>query len=180
MDTLRFMNTTKTVSLIFYKGSGTFAEWLIRLWTSSPYAHCEFGRSDGLYHSNDRFTFISRTQTLEINPEEWDACAISLPAEIVDRVERRQLRKNGTHYDWMGIVFSQIFRIGWHSKKRWFCSKSNADDLLYAYRLMQRCSDDRYEPYITLLTPLGLYQPATLSPHTLFEILQKMGKVVTA
>ena len=171
------MNTTKTISLIFYKGSGTLAEWLIRLWTSSPYAHCEFGRSDGLYHSNDRFRFVSRTHTLEIDPHEWDVCALILPTEIVDRVERRQLRKNGTQYDWIGIVFSHIFRLGWHSKRRWFCSKSNADDLLYAYRLMQRCGEDRYQPYTEILKPIGRSKPHTLAPSDVFDLIQKMEAI---
>ncbi|MFZ2968597.1 MAG: hypothetical protein WA080_06030 [Sulfuricurvum sp.] len=169
------MNMTKSISIIFYKGSGTLAERLIRVWTSSLYAHCEFGRSDGLYHSNDRFTFISRTHTLEIDPDEWDVCTLILPAEIVDRVERRQVRKNGTHYDWMGIVFSQIFRLGWHSKTRWFCSKSNADDLLYAYRLMQRSGHDRYQPYRESFKPISQHKPNCISPQDLFEITHKIA-----
>lgn len=171
---LRFMNTTKSVSIVFYKGRGTLAEKLIRLWTKSPYSHCEFRRSDGLYHSNDRFNFISRTERLEINPNDWEVCEISLPSEIIERVERRQLRKNGTAYDWMGIVFSQVFRLGLHDKKRWFCSKSNADDLAYAYRLMQRCKDKRYERYLEELSIFGKITPQNFSPHQLYTLMQSI------
>ncbi len=166
------MNTTKTVSIVFYKGPGTLAEKLIRLWTSSPYAHCEFGRSDGLYHSNDRFRFISRTHSMEINLLDWDVCEIELPCEIIDRVERRQLRKNGTKYDWMGIVFSQIFRLGYHDKKRWFCSKSNADDLAYAYRLMQRSKKEKYNLYVEQFSIFAKMSPQNFSPKQLYSVLQ--------
>jgi len=170
------MNTTKTVSIVFYKGPGTLAEKLIRLWTKSPYAHCEFRRSDGLYHSNDRFRFISRTEALEIDPSDWEICEIRLPAEIVERVEKRQLRKNGTSYDWMGIVFSQVFRLGLHDKKRWFCSKSNADDLAYAYRLMERTKEKRYDPYLEKLSLFGTISPQNFSPHKLYTLMQSVGR----
>lgn len=168
------MNTTKTVSIIFYKGPGTLGEKLVRLWTSSPYAHCEFGRSDGLYHSNDRFRFISRTHTLEIDPLDWEICEIELPSEIIQRVERRQLRKNGTKYDWIGIIFSQIFRLGYHNKKRWFCSKSNADDLTYAYRLMQRSKNEQYNPYVKRLSVFGEISPQNFSPKQLYSVIQNI------
>jgi hypothetical protein len=169
------MNTTKTVSIIFYKGPGTLGEKLVRLWTSSPYAHCEFGRSDGLYHSNDRFRFISRTHTLEIDPLDWEICEIELPSEIIQRVERRQLRKNGTKYDWIGIIFSQIFRLGYHNKKRWFCSKSNADDLAYAYRLMQRSKKDQYAPFVKRFSAFGEILPQNFSPKRLYSVMQNIS-----
>lgn len=174
MEDLRFMNMTKTISIVFYKGRGTLAEKLIRLWTSSPYSHSEFRRSDGLYHSNDRMRFVSRTEALEISTSDWEICDLELPGEIVDRVERRQLRKNGTQYDWMGIIFSQVFRLGLHNKKRWFCSKSNADDLVYAYRLMQRTKNKKYDYYLRTLRVFGTIAPQNFSPHTLYIHLQRV------
>lgn len=174
-DGLKYMNTTKTVSIVFYKGPGTLAEKLVRLWTSSPYAHCEFGRSDGLYHSNDRFRFISRTHSMKINPLDWEVCEIELPSEIIERVERRQLRKNGTRYDWIGIIFSQVFRLGYHDKKRWFCSKSNADDLAYAYRLMLRSKKEQYDPYVKRFCIFEKIPTQNFSPHKLYFILQSIS-----
>lgn len=165
------MSTTKTVSIIFYKGSGNFRDRLIRVWTSSPYSHTEFGRSDGFYHSNDRLALVSRVELLEVSQEEWEVCEITLPSEVIDRVERRQLRKNGTSYDWIGIVFSQVFRLGWHDKKRWFCSKSNADDLHYAYRLMKRTKKECYHPYVERLGSFEVICPQECSPRRLYEIL---------
>ncbi|MDD2828067.1 MAG: hypothetical protein PHW18_00660 [Sulfuricurvum sp.] len=165
------MSITASISIVFYKGEGTLAEKLIRLWTKSPYAHCEFGRSDGLFHSNDRFRFISRTHAMEINPLDWDVCEIELPCEIIDRVEKRQLKKNGTSYDWVGIVFSQVFRLGWHSKKRWFCSKSNADDLVYAYRLMERTRFEGYQPYLDRLSGFKTLRTNECSPQVLYQAL---------
>lgn len=171
------MNTT-TVSIVFYKGNGNFRDRLIRVWTKSPYSHTEFGRSDGFYHSNDRFTLVSRLDSLEISQEEWEVFEITLPSEIVKRIERRQIRKNGTTYDWVGILFSQLFRLGWHDKKRWFCSKSNADDLHYAYALMSRSRNPEYEPYLRLLEPIKPHEPHRVSPHDLYCIVETMEKTI--
>lgn len=168
---------TKTVSIVFYKGRGTLAEKLIRLWTKSPYSHCEFRRSDGLCHSNDRYRLVSRLERLEIDSGDWEVCELELPSEIIDRVERRQLRKNGTQYDWIGIVFSQVFRLGLHDKKRWFCSKSNADDLIYAYRLMERLNDQRYEPFLEQLYGLSTASAQNFSPHALYTLIAGISKV---
>ena len=152
------------------------ADRLIRLWTKSPFSHSEFGRSDGLYHSNDRFRFVSRTEMIDIHPDEWEICKITLPIEIIERVEKRQLKKNGTKYDWMGIVFSQVFRLGLHDSRRWFCSKSNADDLYYAYTLMQRSHKTEYNAYLRVLEPITKIKPHNLSPRNLFEIVRTMER----
>jgi hypothetical protein len=170
------MNMTKTVSIIFYKGPGNFRDRLVRLWTKSPYSHSEFGRSDGLYHSNDRLDLVSKLKNLDINQKDWEVFELTLPSEIIRRVERRQLRKNGTTYDWTGIVFSQFFRLGWHDKTRWFCSKSNADDLHYAHTLMYRSHNKEFEPFLRVLEPITKFKPHQLSPHSLFEIVKMMEK----
>lgn len=168
------MNTTKTIRILFYKGPGTFAEKLIRLWTLSPYAHSEFGRSDGLYHSNDRFHLHSRLKELDIHPKEWESCELILPDIIVERIEKRQLKKNGTSYDWMGIVFSHVFKLKLHDQRRWFCSKSNADDLLYAYHLMKRSKISCFEPFIKAFDPITRTSPHELSPGGLFTIVKQI------
>lgn len=170
------MSTNKTVSIVFYKGPGTLAEKVIRIWTKSRYAHCEFRRSDGLCHSNDRFRFVSRAEPIRMDPEDWEECPIELPGEIVDRVERRQLRKVGTQYDWRGIVFSQIFPLGIHNKRRWFCSKSNADDLAYAYRLMKRCRNSKFELYLELLSAFEKIPPQNFSPAMLYRELAALSR----
>lgn len=153
------------------------ADRLIRLWTKSPFSHSEFGRSDGLYHSNDRFRFVSRTEMIDIHPDEWEICKLTLPVEIISRVEKRQLKKNGTKYDWMGIVFSQVFRLGLHDSRRWFCSKSNADDLHYAYTIMQRSHNTEYNVYLRVLEPITKIKPHNLSPRHLFEIVRAMERI---
>lgn len=169
---LKFMSTTITVSIVFYKGEGTIRDRLIRLWTKSPYSHTEFGRSDGLFHSNDRFSLLSRIERLDIRPEEWESIEIDLPSEIVERVEKRQIRKSGTSYDWTGIFFSQFFRLGIHNPNRWFCSKSNADDLHYAYRLMYRCGNKRYVSYLKRLESITHHPAHYYSPAELYRALK--------
>lgn len=174
MDDLKYMSTIKTVSILFYKGEPTIGERLIRWWTKSPYPHCEFLRSDGLCHANDRFTGYSRLACFEISPDNWDTLTIKLPSEIVDLVEKRQLTKVGTSYDWAGIVFSQFFTFGWHHKGHWFCSKSNADDLIYAYNLMLSSQEEKYLPYIDSLVELALFPAHRYSPSKLYKTLQNI------
>lgn len=177
MEDLRSMNTTKTIKIVFYKGPGNFRDHLVRMWTKSPYSHSEFGRSDGFYHSNDRFSLLSRLDSLEISQNDWEMCRIVLPSEIVERLERRQIKKNGTTYDWMGILFSQVFRLGLHDRKRWFCSKSNADDLGYAYKLMQRSRKSCFEPFLIALQPIQKFKPNELSPYDLFKIVREIEHI---
>jgi hypothetical protein len=177
MEGLKFMNTTKTVSIVFYKGSGNFRDKLIRLWTKSPYSHSEFGRSDGLYHSNDRFRLVSRAEMIDVDSNDWEICKLILPSEVIERVEKRQLKKNGTSYDWIGIIFSQVFRLGIHDSRRWFCSKSNADDLHYAYKLMQRAKKSTYEPYVRALHPIQKFKSNELSPSDLFAIVREIEQL---
>jgi hypothetical protein len=171
MGGLKSMSTTKTISILFYKGEGTIFEKLIRWWTKSPYCHTEFLRSDGLCHSNDRFTKISRLEHFEIASCDWDRHDIELPCDIIDRIEQRQLSKIGTYYDWKGIVFSQFLPFGWHSRERWFCSKSNADDLLYAYSFMRRAKNPLYLPFLESLRSLAHYHPHELSPSDLYKLM---------
>jgi hypothetical protein len=106
-------------------------------------------------------------------------CQIILPAQIVERLERRQLKKNGTKYDWTGIVFSQVFRLGLHDSKRWFCSKSNADDLGYAYKIMQRSRKSCFDPFVTALQPIQKFKPNELSPFDLFNIVREIERIQT-
>jgi hypothetical protein len=129
-------------------------------------------RTDGLMHSNDRFSFVSRLSPLDINYQDWDSVEILLPDEIIARIQKRQLKKVGTKYDWTGIVFSQIASFGIHDKSKWFCSKSNADDLLYAYKLMNRVS--KYKPFSKTLCAILEFTPQEYSPAKLYNATIKI------
>ena len=171
MEDLKSMNTTKTVKIAFFKGNGTYRDFLIRYWTKSPYSHTEFIRSDGTSHSNDRKHLFSRIAILEFTSNDWDIFEFCLPIEIVNKIEQRQLSKIGTKYDWKGIIFSQFFKWGWHSSQRWFCSKSNADDLRFAYFLMKHSGDPKYQEYIDFLFPFSVVHPQHFSPKLLYSLL---------
>uniref|UniRef100_UPI002602F904 hypothetical protein n=1 Tax=uncultured Sulfuricurvum sp. TaxID=430693 RepID=UPI002602F904 len=82
---------------------------------------------------------------------------------------------NGSKYAWMGIVFSQVFRLGIHDKKRWFCSKSNADDLLYAYRLMKRIGKSEYRSFIDELSLIADIPIQNFSPEKLYQTVKKIA-----
>jgi hypothetical protein len=166
MDDLKL----STVQILFYKGKGSFFENVIRKWTKSIYAHTEFVRTDGYMHSNDRKLLISRLAPIDDNMANWDAVDIILPALIAGRVQKRQLAtKLNTTYDWLGILLSQVIPLNIHNPNKWFCSKSNADDIYYAYRLMQklRCEDE----FINSLSPILKYKINEYNPARLYAVV---------
>lgn len=169
MDDLKL----STVQILFYKGRGRIFEKIIRKWTKSPYAHSEFARTDGYMHSNDRFKLISRIKPTTNSTHDWDSISIILPTLIVDRVQKRQITKKiGIKYDWLGIAFSQVAPLNLHNKNKWFCSKTNADDIYYAYILMKKI---KYcQELLSSLEPILEYKINEYSPAKLYTIALKI------
>ena len=124
------------LSLIFFKGKGVAADKAIRFWTKSPVSHSEIETIDGYYCSNDPKTRVMRKTKISPCDKEWEICYIVLPYEIAARLHAYQLKKFGSKYEWAGIVLAQFFKFGYSSKKKWFCSKSNIDDIQTAVKWM--------------------------------------------
>lgn len=122
------------IKIAFYKGRGeTLKEKIvsgaIRIWTQSEYSHVE------IIHMKDENDPLSWTwftsspidggvviRNLEsYNPESWDIFHIHTHGcmKSFDFIQSQINKK----YDWFGIIFSQLFRLDKHTKRRWFCSE---------------------------------------------------------
>lgn len=165
------------LSLIFYKGEGTAVDKIIRFWTKSEVSHSEIETLGGYYCSNDPKTRVMRLAKITPVDDEWEACQIVLPLEIARTVHYYQLGKCGTKYDWEGILFSQFFKFGYSAKKRWFCSKSNLDDLQTAVKLMKSENKyGRYDRFIKAYEPFVSHPAHSVSPAKLRALAKECEK----
>ena len=170
------MQTVK-LSVIFYTGKGTVADKLIRFWTKSRLSHSEIETVDGYYCSNDPKTRVLRLAKITPTKGEWERCEIVLPVEIAARLRLHQEKKCGTGYDWEGIIFSQFFKFGFSAKNRWFCSKSNLDDLQTAVRMMAATNKNgKYDKFLKAYSPVMSIRPSETSPARLFFYVKKCEK----
>ncbi|MEF3192588.1 MAG: hypothetical protein K6347_08635 [Campylobacterales bacterium] len=160
---------TKIYPILFYIGKGIWADRVVRWWTKSMISHTELGRSDGLFHSNDRFHRRSRLTSLTPCANEWIIIELELPVEIMKIVEQEQEKRIGTGYDWLGIICTHGLGISWHSKRRWFCSKSNVHDLVRARELMM-LSPQKYRLFIEVLEPFGRIPAHFVTPARLYTM----------
>lgn len=175
MADLRFMMRTVKLSLIFYKGKGTVADKVIRFWTKSRLSHSELETLGGYYCSNDRRTLVFRFAKFEPKSSEWEQCSIVLPIEVARALRIYQSKKCGSWYDWEGIFFSQFFKTGYCAKDRWFCSKTNLDDLQTAVRLMKASNKNgKYDKFIDAYEPFFAHKPQNASPVKLYALAKEV------
>lgn len=119
------------ITLAFYKGRGKswwqrVQDWAIRFATRSPYSHVELiegraalGKETLCLSSSGRDGGV-REKIIPLNPDHWDLVELEdQPEEIGDFIRQR----SGARYDYLGIVFSQIFSLGRHNPDKWFCSE---------------------------------------------------------
>lgn len=100
------------------------SDWIIRLFTRSPYSHCELAvlRTDGQYdcYSSSIRDGGVRVKTMPLSAEKWDLIEIRQP-EIQVRTADLFQRTKGQPYDWTGAL-GIVLRTR-HSPAKWFCSE---------------------------------------------------------
>jgi len=139
------------VTLAFYKGrarrfKNRIMDTLIRFGTRSKYSHVELIK--GAATLNASFECLSssgrdggvRKKTIYMNEAKWDLVTIDAPKDAVSKIEA----EIGKPYDYVAIIFSQVFNFGRHDHDKWFCSEICAE-------------------------ALGLPDPHRFSPKTLFD-----------
>lgn len=126
------------VYIAFYKGKARkgaslrekrhhFWDGLIRLFTRSPYSHCEiaFLRTDGrflCFGASAREGGL-RAKIMPLNSERWDL----LPAPNV-LAQELLMQSIGAGYDWLGVLRFLLPFLP-QSPHRWFCSEYVAAQL---------------------------------------------------
>jgi len=127
------------VLVAFYKANNPFANWIDKLiawWTRGPYCHSEIVIEDKTSPTGYRmYSSLGTEGGVRIKPhvidtELWDYVEVTVydKQRIISFYEMIL----GSKYDWTGIIFSQIVRLGVDNQKRWFCSESNTKALQIA------------------------------------------------
>lgn len=99
----------------------------VRLWTRSPYSHCEAIFSDGMAASSSFLDGGVRFKRIDFDPDHWDFVDVDCDESPVRQwFEQHQ----GAGYDLIGNVG---FVIGFvpDSKSKWSCAESVAAALGY-------------------------------------------------
>jgi len=142
------------MQLAFYKGKGNFVDFLIRWWTKSRFSHVELVFSDQAWFSSTR----SRGTHIEWSPQthmmEWEYLNVPMSQEQERAIKLWCLKENSKKYDYIGILFSQIFSFKRHNENKWFCS----------------------EICLAALQHIGLhpnYAPHNVSPGRLYNIIKQ-------
>lgn len=129
-----------SVTLAFYKGKGTWVDWLIRAWTRGAFSHVE------LVHGNEGHGVISvyfdqlgkcmvgplcvsassrdggvRFKKIASKPGHWQL--LDCPWVDAETAFDWAVGQQGKKYDYVGLIFSQLFSLRRHGKNTWFCSE---------------------------------------------------------
>jgi hypothetical protein len=109
---------------IFWIGPSGFFGSLIRLFKHRGISHCEILFTDGFSGTSDSAKGGIALYPLAINTADW--FVIDIPCSLAEEAKVRQffVDEAGCGYDWVGIVFCQVFHWTWRSETKWFCSEA--------------------------------------------------------
>jgi hypothetical protein len=111
--------------LALYKAKGTLVDLAVRIWTNSPYSHCEIVVNKDWYSSSPRDGGVRVKQIID-DGNSWDFIEVDIDLERLYEVYRKH---RGKGYDYKGIFFSNILGLKWHNKDKMTCSEFCADVL---------------------------------------------------
>lgn len=114
-----------TLALKFNKKGSPWYGKIIGWWTNSPYYHVE------LIMFNKYWISANPEDNVYIRPldplkDSWDYVELKplkVSREQLEKVVKYINLQNGKKYDFLGIVFSQVFKWSIGSDKKWFCSE---------------------------------------------------------
>jgi hypothetical protein len=111
----------------FYKVNHTGIQGIysrgVRLWTKTPYSHCELIFSDGMAASASFMDHGVRFKAIEFDPAKWDF--IDLPDYLEAKARQWFKDHEGQPYDLLGNLHFVIGVVG-DDKNKWFCSEAVA------------------------------------------------------
>lgn len=105
--------------LALYKGKGLIGNAAIRLWTNSPYSHCEWVVGE-IGYSSSLMDGGVRGKKIDFKPEHWDFIDYGdeVDAKILAYYENTKKHK----YSWWDLIRSQIFNTAGNQDGAAFCS----------------------------------------------------------
>lgn len=132
---------------IFWIGKAGFFGSLIRLFKRDGISHSEILFSDGFSGTSDAAKGGIVLYKLNFQAKDW--FIIDLPCEPEEEAKVRaffETDEAGCKYDWRGIFFCQVFRWGWHSSTKWFCSEACLAALQRVYPALQGLKPWQVDP----------------------------------
>ena len=146
----------------FWKLSGSLIQW----WTKSDYFHIELA-IDGKWITSQTERGI---EIREYNPNYFSEHFDYYELETVEITSQQKEKfwnwmrgEENTGYDWVGIYLTQIFKLDWEAKEKWFCSEMVARilQLLYVEEFID-CKPNRLSPndiYLLLKDKMKKIEP---------------------
>ena len=114
------------IKIAFYKGGREWQHKIIRWWTKSIYSHVELIMPDN-------YTWISISPFLEskvakriktdFDLENWDFVSIDITEKQHNSLISFYNQTEGSNYDWIGMLLSQLTPFKIKSKHKWYCSE---------------------------------------------------------
>ena len=159
------------IKIAFYCGKGGWIHKVIRWWTKSPYSHAELILPDGKTWVSISPFLTSRVaprirHKLE-NPQDWHFLVFPLSErEPVRNYQLDQLYKfiehtQGSKYDWIGMIASQMTPFLIKRRDKWYCSEWIAHAMVNSRIIMW---DD-----------INVFDTPDLSPGKLYSVLRNLG-----
>lgn len=113
--------------LASYIGKGLWFDGLVRWWTKSDTSHSEIAtkNADGIwvgFSSSPRDGGV-RFKQIDFDSGHWRLTPLSDVDEAEAMAEAWRIHDTRAGYDWMGILWAQLFNSGRHNRHRWFCSE---------------------------------------------------------
>jgi len=144
------------MKIAFYKGNGSFMDRLIKWWTKGKYSHTEVIFEHNVSFSiTGRSPYCGRFTIIDYKPENWDIVDVLVFDEKLGLLKAKELEAKP--YDWIGILFSQIFPFKLHLRDSYFCSEASLEILKYA------------DPFNT---NWDKYESNLVSPNLLYKIIK--------
>jgi len=112
-----------TISVIFYKGPGNWADKAIRLWTRGPYSHCEIVLNHKRIGSDPKTMIIRELDNYTLNSDKWDILTFEVNSSIANYLYTLARMEYGKGYDWKNIIFSDILPFDLENKEKWTCDE---------------------------------------------------------
>jgi hypothetical protein len=129
---------------------------LIQKWTNSKYYHVEIIIEDKWIEADNNIGVVEH----DLRPlsKKYDYIEVSVPDCAICHKNVKNFISNqmGAGYDWTGIYFSQVVKLGVNKEDSWFCSELVAK-ILQIYNI---------EPFLYI-------SPESLSPEGVYQLLVK-------
>ena len=158
----------KTIRVAFYKHSKSifgklirFKQWWVYENRYAQYSHTELVFEDWVSFSSSEQDKWVRFKDIKFKKKNWDFIDIEVSNANYEKVYTFCSNQLGNKYNWIWIVFAQIFNLNWKWQWDWFCSEI--------------CSRALQE--IGMLCP---YSSLFIEPAELAEILDKQGYNLTS